>query len=76
YFHCRLSASSPLSFTTTIRALRGTFHQFREVCGFNTLTCCANEKNRTKRLYCSDMKKARKCEPENMVPTTGFELVT
>ncbi|EGE0714635.1 hypothetical protein DM415_25940 [Escherichia coli] len=29
---------------TTIRALRGTFHQFREVCGFNALTCCANKK--------------------------------
>ena len=27
------------AFTTTIRALRGTFHQFREVCGFNALTC-------------------------------------
>ncbi|EPO1716417.1 hypothetical protein ACT6M1_005110, partial [Escherichia coli] len=23
---------------------RGTFHQFREVCGFNALTCCANKK--------------------------------
>ncbi|RDA52799.1 hypothetical protein, partial [Escherichia coli] len=30
--------------TTTIRVLRGTFHQFREVCGFNALTCCANKK--------------------------------
>lgn len=30
---------------TTIRALRGTFHQFREVCGFNALTCCTDIKN-------------------------------
>ncbi|ESA68758.1 hypothetical protein HMPREF1591_00714 [Escherichia coli 113303] len=36
--------TSACAFTTTIRALRGTFHQFREVCGFNALTCCANKK--------------------------------
>ncbi|EBT5201823.1 hypothetical protein GUP89_004190 [Salmonella enterica] len=41
---CRWGISfraSACVFTTTIRALRGTFHQFREVCGFNALTCCA-----------------------------------
>ncbi|EEY7561113.1 hypothetical protein CYD33_025520 [Escherichia coli] len=41
---CNVFRASACAFTTTIRALRGTFHQFREVCGFNALTCYANKK--------------------------------
>ena len=44
---CNVFRASACAFTTTERALRGTFHQFREVCGFSALTCCADKKTRS-----------------------------